>query len=117
LSGSPSPSPAASLTISAPSGTNIASIDYANIGESTGVCGSFTDGKFSLYPNSNVQRLISTSCVGNSTCTLPLTTTTFGTMVTPSNLGATDNAAYTQLKNNSQLQVQYRNTIAASSPS
>jgi hypothetical protein len=104
----PSPSPGSSLTITAPTGTNISKIDFANFGNSTGVCGQYTDGSCTLYPDANVKSLISTACVGKNTCSVPIDPSTFGTLTPPSDLTCL---------NYPNLSVQYRTSNPSPSPS
>ena len=98
---SPASSPAPTLNITAPVGTTISSIDYANLGNSTGVCGAYTDGSCTLYPNSTLKNLIKTACVGKNTCSVSVDPSTFGTFTEPSTASC---------KTNPKLEVQYRTT-------
>ena len=103
----PSPSPAPSLTITAPTGTKISSIDYASLGNPTGVCGSYTDGPCMLYPDSTVKNLVSTACIGENTCSVKIDPSTFGALTQPDD---------TKCLKNSVLQVQYTTTVASPAP-
>jgi len=105
LSVFPSPAPAPSLTITAPVGTTISAIDYANLGNATGVCGAYTDGSCVLYPNTTVKNLIDTACVGKSTCSVSIDPSTFGAFTQPSTASC---------KTNPKLNVQYRTTLPPS---
>jgi Galactose binding lectin domain len=102
----PSPSPS-SFTITAPTGSTISSIDYANFGNATGLCGAYTDGSCSLYPDSSVMTLIRSACLNNSTCTVPLSTQTFGILGT--NVDQT-------CSNPTYLTVQYSTSSPAPAP-
>jgi Galactose binding lectin domain len=99
----PSPTPQ-NFTITAPSGTTIQSVDYASFGNPYGVCGAWTDGTCQLYPDTSVQNIVSTSCVGKNTCTIPLSTQTFG----PYDPSQVDNTCSQPM----QLTVQYEASAA-----
>ena len=104
----PSPASAqASLTITAPAGATISSIEYANFGNSTGVCGAFTNGACVLYPDATVKSLVSAACVGKSTCSVAVDPSTFGTLTPPSDAACLTNA---------KLNVQYRTTGGSPAP-
>jgi Galactose binding lectin domain len=103
---SPASAVAPSLTITAPTGATISSIDYANFGNSTGVCGQFTVGECSLYDDTTILSLIRTACVGKNTCSVDVNQSTFGTLTPP-----TDRSCL----NNPKLQVQFQ-TTGASTP-
>lgn len=104
----PSPSPPPSLTITAPTGTTISSVDYASLGNPTGVCGAFTDGSCAIYPDSAIKNLFSTACVGKNTCSVNIDPTTFGTLSE-----MTDAVC----QNNIKMQVQYTTTNPSPAPS
>jgi len=75
----PSPSPS-SFTITAPAGSVIGPVYYSNFGNATGLCGAYTSGACDLYPDSSVLSLVQNFCTGKSTCTIPLTSQTFGAL-------------------------------------
>ena len=91
----------------APTGATISSIEYANFGNSTGVCGAFTNGACVLYPDATVKSLVSAACVGKSTCSVAVDPSTFGTLTPPSDAACLTNA---------KLNVQYRTTGGSPAP-
>ena len=103
FSSSPSSS---TFSITAPSGGVISSIDYANFGNASGLCGAYTDGSCQLYPDSSVMSLIRSACVNNTTCTIPLSTQTFGSLDTSVDTSCSTTPTY--------LTVQYKTTTVPS---
>jgi hypothetical protein len=63
------------VTLSAPSGTTITSIDFASYGTPTGACGSFQTG---WCHASNSVSIVSGYAVGHNSATIPATNTVFG---------------------------------------
>ena len=64
-----------SITLTAPQGATISSIDYASYGNPQGSCGNFSDGWCDAY---NSMSVVQSYCVGQNSCTVPATNAVFG---------------------------------------
>jgi len=63
------------MSLSCPAGTTMSSIGFASYGLPTGSCGNFFQG--GCHSQSS-QSAVEGICLGNSSCVVPATNTTFG---------------------------------------
>ena len=80
-----------SITLTAPQGATISSIDYASYGNPQGSCGNFSDG---WCDASNSISVLQSYCLGQNSCTVPATNAVFGDPCTGANKQLAVQASY-----------------------